>query len=307
MSNTFQPGGCSRTALDNLGDGINQNTNNQGNNLFDKLNTGANAAQLALLRIIDNKLGKQITGGISGKLVDGFKWLQLDRALSVLTFAATIQNHLMLSRDIGQTLLGAFSNVLSLIGLKDDAGNPFDLGSIINSSIESLVKGIVGAENYATISEAWAKANRIYQATTNVLNSFQNLSSTILSGMELIGSYTGKIGNALKKSGEVIDNAYGWMNPQPKFNRISQTLENLQQGASTIQQVTQAPLDVIQAVTGLQEANTEFVKALKEDDKSANKSPTTPEPDKLKADELKSKLASTISNILPDDLFNAAD
>ncbi len=67
--------------------------------------------------------------------------------------------------------------------------------------------------------------------------------------MELIGSYTGKIGNALKKSGEVLDTAYGWMNPQPKFNRISQTLENLQQGASTIQQVTQAPLDVINAVT----------------------------------------------------------
>lgn len=77
--------------------------------------------------------------------------------------------------------------------------------------------------------------------------------------MELIGSYTVKIGNALKKSGEVLENAYGWMNPQPKFNRVSQTLENLQQGASRIQQVTQVPIDVVQGVTGLQEANTEFI------------------------------------------------
>lgn len=263
---------------------------------------------LALLGVINTKLGPQIPGGgIAGKLINGFKWLQLDRALNVLTFAATVQNHLMLSREIGTTLLGAFSNVLSLIGLKDDSGQAFDLGTIINSSIENLVKGIVGAENYTTLTEIWAKANRIYQATTNVLNSFQNISNTILSGMELIGSYTGKIGNALKKGGEVLETAYGWMNPQPKFNRISQTLENLQQGASTIQQVTQAPLDVINAVTELQTANTELVKAIKEDNKPENKGIETPEPEKLKADELASKLASRISNILPDDIFNAND
>ncbi|GJD16361.1 hypothetical protein RIVM261_013170 [Rivularia sp. IAM M-261] len=276
------------TALDVVQTGLITNVNNTANT-------------------INTKLGEQLTGGIAGKLVNGFKWLQLDRALSVLTFAATVQNHLMLSREIGTTLLGAFSNVLSLIGLKDDSGQAFDLGSIINSSIENLIKGIVGAENYAALSETWAKANRIYQATTNVLNSFQSLTSTILTGMELIGSYTGKIGNALKKSGEVLETAYGWMNPQPKFNRVTQTLENLQQGASTIQQVTQAPLDVINAVTELQNANTELIKAIKEDDKPENKAAEIPEPDKLKADELASKIASRISNILPDDLFNAAD
>ncbi|WP_029638768.1 hypothetical protein [[Scytonema hofmanni] UTEX B 1581] len=164
---TLQPGGCGAKALNDLGNGVNQNTNNQSNNLFDKLNAGANAAQLALLKIIDNKLGKQIAGGISGKLVDGFKWLQLDRVLGVLTFAATVQNHLMLSNDIGQTLIGAFTNVLNFLGLKDDQGKIFDVTEIINSSVETFVKSIVGAENYATISVAWAKANRIYQATTD--------------------------------------------------------------------------------------------------------------------------------------------
>jgi hypothetical protein len=304
---TMQPGGCSRRALDDLGNSVNNNTNNRANNLLNAFNTGANAAQMALLTRIDVKLGAQIVGGISGKLVKGFEWLQLDRALNMLIFAATVQNHLMLSRDIGTTLLGAFSNVLTLIGIKDDSGQPLNIGNIINLTIENLVKGLVGAENYATLSENFAKANRIYQASTNVLNSFQNISSTILSGMELIGSYTGKIGNALKKGGAILDNAYGWMNPQPKFNRISQTLENLQQGASTIQQVTQAPLDVINAVTELQTANTELVKAIKEDNKPENKAPEIPEPDKLKADELAAKISSTISNILPDDLFNAAD
>ena len=155
---TLQPGGCSRKAFDDLGNGINENTNQASNNLFDKLNAGANAVQLGLLNVINTKLGDQIVGGISGKLVSGFKWLQLDRALSLLTFAATVQNHLMLSRDIGQTLLGAFSNVLSLIGLKDDSGQAYDIGAIINSNIESFVKAIVGKENYSSISEGWAKA-----------------------------------------------------------------------------------------------------------------------------------------------------
>jgi hypothetical protein len=304
---TFQPGGCSTKGLKDLGDSLNDAANTRGKGLLDAINTGANSVQLGILNTINAKMGEAIPGGLSGKLVSGFKWLQLDRALSVLTFAATIQNHLMLSRDVGQTLLGAFSNVLSLIGLKDDSGQPYDLGTIISSSLENLVKGIVGEENYSALSETWAKANRIYQASTNVLNSFQNISSTILTGIELVGSYTGKIGNALKKSGEVLDSAYGWMNPQPKFNRVSQFLENLQQGASTIQQVTQVPVDVVNAVTELQTANTELIKAIKEDGKPENKAQAIPEPDNLKAEELASKIASRISNILPDDLFNAAD
>jgi len=77
--------------------------------------------------------------------------------------------------------------------------------------------------------------------------------------LELVAGQTGKIGNALRKSGEVLETAYGWMNPQPKINRVTQTLENLNQGASTIQQITQVPLDTIEAITGLQTANTEFV------------------------------------------------
>lgn len=258
---------------------------------------------LSLLKVIDTKLGAQIPGGISAKLVSGFQWLRLDRALNLLTFAATIQNHVMLSNNIGETLFGAFDNVFKVFGLKDDNGEPFSF----TNSISATIKSIVGNENFTVISTSWAKANRIYQATTNILNSFQSLSNTILNGMELIGSYTGKIGNALKKAGEVMDNAYGWMNPQPKFNRVTQALENLNQGASTIQQVTQAPLDVVNAVTELQNANTEFIKALKEDEDPKNQSTKTPEPTKLKDDESKSRAISRKSNISAEDTFNGAD
>lgn len=228
---------------------------------------------------------------ISTKLGKLASWLKLDRALNILTFAATVHNAAMLSNDIAQTLVGALTNVLTLILPKDDSGNPFNINEAIGSTVENAVKGVIGTENYTNLANTWTKANRIYQASTNILNSFMNLSQTILQASELIAAYTGKIGNALKKAGVVLESAYGWMNPQPKFNRVSQTLENFQQTASTIQMVTQTPLDVINATTELTNASTEFTKAIKEDTPS-NKAPDQPEPDQLKAKEILSKSVS---------------
>ncbi len=303
---TTRPGGCLGNALNNQTNNINNNLGNQLSNGFDKLNNafsaGANAAQMVLLSKIDFKLGAQIAGGIGGKLTNMANWLQLDKVLNTLTFAATVHNAFLLSNDIGVTLGQSLSNVLQLIGIKDDSGNPVDVGAVINSSVANLVKGIVGAEQYTQLSESWAKANRIYQASTNILNSFQSLTSTVLSGLELVAGQTGKIGNALRASGEVLESAYQWMNPQPKINRVTNFLQGLQNGASTIQQVTQAPLDTINAITELQTANTDFVKAIKEDDKPENKGNELPEPDKLKADKATAKEASKGLELLDIDL-----
>ncbi len=303
---TTRPGGCLGNALNNQANNINNNIGNQLSNGFDKLNNafsaGANAAQMVLLQKIDLKLGAQIAGGIGGKLTNMANWLQLDKVLNTLTFAATVHNAFLLSNDIGVTLGQSLSNILQIIGIKDDSGNAIDVGAVINSSVANLVKGIVGAEQYTQLSEAWAKANRIYQASNNVLNTFQNLTSTVLNGLELVAGQTGKIGNALRASGEVLESAYQWMNPQPKINRVTNFLEKLQNGASTIQQVTQAPLDVISAVTELQTANTEFIKAIKEDDKPENKGVTVEEPAKLALDKSTAKEASKGLELLGIDL-----
>lgn len=299
---TTQPGGCSRRMIDDAVGNINNNTNNSNNNLLNKINLLLQGIDLSLLGVINNKLGDQLPGGIGGKLTRFTQWLQLDRALNVLTFAATVHNGFMLSNDIGQTLLGALGNILLLIGLKDDDGQAFDIGSIINSTIENFVKSIVGAENYQAITTAWAKANRIYQASVNALNAFQGLASSILTGLEMTAGKVAKIGNALRKSGEVLESAYGWMNPQPKFNRVTQFLEGLQNGASTIQMVTQAPLDVINATTELTNATTELTNAIKSDGTEANKGKESPEPEQLKATESAAKLASSALELVDLDL-----
>ena len=71
-----------------------------------------------------SRLGPQIKGGISGKLLKGFKWLGIDRALNVFNLWVNIHNAYMLSSNLGQTLFSTVDTVLQLFGihLKDDEG-----------------------------------------------------------------------------------------------------------------------------------------------------------------------------------------
>jgi hypothetical protein len=262
---------------------------------------------LGLLAVINAKLGPQLPGGIATKLVNGFKWLQLDRALNLLTFTATIHNALMLSNDIGQTLLGVLNNVLQVIGLKDDSGQPFDIGSIINSTVENFVKSIVGAENYAAISTAWQMANRIYQSTTNVLNQLMNVNAVITNALEIIGGYTGKIGNALRIWGIAGEKAYSWMNPQPNFdNKWITQLQKLQEGANTVAMVAQIPVDTVNAISELNNSTTELVKAIKQEPET--KDGIDPgEAAKVKAERETAKAASFTIPFDISDLFDAEE
>jgi hypothetical protein len=300
-------GGCIAGALNDQSNSLKQDFGQKLRDLEQGLNAGANAAQLTLLNTINTKLGAQVIGGLSGSLNKFYEWAHIGQVLNILTFAATVHNAAMLSNDVAQTLLASINNVLTLILPKDKDNNPINVGAIIGGSIQSAITGIIGAENYTALNETWAKANRIYQASTNVLNSFLSLSQVILQASELIAAYTGRIGNALKKGGVVLENAYGWMNPQPKFNRVTSILENLQNGANTIQMVTQAPLDIVNATTELTTASTEFVKAVKEDDKPANVATAQPEPDKLKTDENQALVISQPVAFDVSDLFDGED
>jgi hypothetical protein len=299
---TTKPGGC----MNNMANNIANNTNNKLQQGFGNLSNLLNGLGIGKLiqdvATINTKLGVQIAGGISGKLNGMAQWLQLDRVLNTLTFAATVHNGVQLTGQIGESLGQSISNVLQLIGIKDDNNQPINVSQVIGNTVQGIIQGIVGAENYATLSTNWAKANRIYQASSNVLNAFQGLASSILTGLEMTAGKVAKIGNALRQAGEVLDSAYTWMNPQPKFNRITQTLENLQNGASTIQMITQAPLDVINATTELTNATTELTNAIKQDENPANKGTEAPEPDKLKADKAAEKLASAGKEIVDTDL-----
>jgi hypothetical protein len=220
------------------------NINQKNDLLLEKL------IDLSMLEVINNKLGPQINGGLSGYLTDRFvklwKSRAVDRALNLMATAAAIHNAVMLSRNIGSTLIQTLGNALNIIGIKDGDEVAQNFSTVIGDGIENIIKGLIGAENYTTLSETWSKANRIYQSAINIYQLMTDSLFGITEGLEQIGKYTGKIGNALKKSGTVLENSYNWMTETFNFSsgknrKIDGVIQGLRQAsevASDLESIT---------------------------------------------------------------------
>jgi hypothetical protein len=225
--------------------GLLDNLLNRFNQLEGLLNGALNAGDLALssqilskVNTIDQKMGGQLEGGLAGKLTRLSQWLRLGQIMSVLNFAATLHNAYMLSNALTQTFFSMMSNVLAAAGIKDDEGNPYDVGSLVGQSIEAFAQTILGVETVDGIKAEWKKFNRIYQAAANIVFSLQSIGYSILEALEVVGSYVGKIGNAMKKFGVVTERAFGWMNPAPNFqNRFFTSIQNVTEFVEAIDSV----------------------------------------------------------------------
>lgn len=257
---------------------------------LDELNAALNAADLAGLQAlmaklnqIDNKLGAQVPGGLSGFL-QGFrekfdkfvKWTQIDRVLNLLTFIAAVHNAFMLSNQIGQTLTSAISQGLAVIGIKDEDGNELDINSIIGNAVENTIKSIVGEENYETMSAQWKRANRIYQSAANILFAFQSITYSILESLEIVGSYVAKIGNAAKKFGVFVENCYAWMNPNPDFtrNRFFRFLDTTQETVENIDEVAGEVLNIQETIVEIESQSEQLRQAVAGIDENGQPYPT---------------------------------
>jgi hypothetical protein len=276
---TLQPGGCSRRALDDLGNGINENTNQASNNLLDKITaglSGANAAASAAIKLvvdeINGKMGPLLPGGISGFLENFLKrfnkvakWLHLDRALNILIWWQTLHNASMLSTNVAQTLGSGINNVLGFLGIKDAEGDPLDIGAIVGKAYSDALKTALGETTYNNLNVTWNAANRIYQSVSNLASLVQSMQQTVLSALEYIGAAQGKVANALKAAGKVFENAYEWMNTQPNFdNPLFARLEKFQETASIIEQITQVPVDIKSNIDNLKQEKNNMKEALKD-------------------------------------------
>ncbi|WP_332863844.1 hypothetical protein [Pannus brasiliensis] len=229
------------------------------------LNAFLQAFDIGLLMRIDNKLGAQLPGGLSGFLTDVFTRLWnsriVDRALNIIGVAASIHNAVMLSRNVGTTLGAVISNVLGIFGVKDPEATTDKIGEIINGTIENLVKSIVGAENYESLTKTWASANRIYQAATNIYQMMTDSTYAIAEGLGKLGERTGKIGNALKASGILLENTLEWLDENSnihigknrKLNALINGLQGAQEVASDLEDITSNFREATENVTEIKE------------------------------------------------------
>lgn len=287
--------------------------------IADGLDKALQVLDIGLLTEINGKLGPKVEGGLSGqgkrifdlvgrvqatasaigeKLGKFAKWARLGQLVSVLTLITTLHNALMLSRSVGETLLSMLSNGLAVFGIKDDGGNPYELGELIGKSVENMMKETIGTANYTTLSTNFKKANRIYQAAANLGNSIQSMRFSVVSALETIGGWNARIGNALKRSGVVNESSYSWMNPTPNFdNKFTQALERVEDTVSQIDSVASEILSAQETVTQIGTQKTELLNSL---GLGTEKPQTENQPQKTAA--IAAKAASVSPNIEATDL-----
>ena len=228
-------------------------------------------AQQAQGRIIASSLGG--SGVILAKLElmqtfaeKAWKATRLDKLINLLTLVSVIHNAGMLSRDVGQTIGELASNMLATVGVKDENDSPLDINELVNTSVENFVKAVVGEEVYTNTSKAWLKANRIISAGTQIIYTVRSLHDTSQEVAEWTAENTGKIGNALKRWGVVGEKAFPWMAERVRaqdahrrrFERITEGLENLEDTASSLSQVTSNVREIGEELTEFQQQRQAF-------------------------------------------------
>ena len=264
---TLQPGGCMNKALNDNATNIASNNNINAANILDAVNTGANAAQLALLQTIDNKIGGQLPGGLSGTFGRLWQTLQVDRILNVLILITTFHNALMLSNNIAQTLFGAVDNISQAAGFKwkNEKGEEESFGEIVGDWTQSFFKTIFGTENYTNLVAAYKRANRIYQAGANIINATRSMVDSLRNITEYCAEGIGKVGNALKKAGTIASDAFNWMPENVDGRSIwIRRLENINEVAEGLEMVTGEVLGITQNINEIREQTDEFNRGIKD-------------------------------------------
>lgn len=203
--------------------------------------------------------------GLKEKLDKLSKRLKLPELLSALTFITVLHNAAMLSQNLLVTLGDTISTGLSVIGLKDEDGQPFDINQILGKQVNEFMESILGKEVWTNLTFRWKAANRAYQAAANVVSSVRSIGDSTRLMAEFAAENTGKIGNALKKSGVVLENSFGWMPEQvtPQFAWM-QRLQNLDEAASSLSSVVSEVSSVQEELLNIQEQQKEFTKAKEE-------------------------------------------
>jgi hypothetical protein len=197
-----------------------------------------------------------------------------------------------------QTLFGAFDNILKLFKheLKDDKGEDIDTSKWVGNAVDGFFKGIFGVESVDGFKKEWKKYNRIYQSIANAWYRTQSIMFSIMEVLEVLGTYSAQIGNALRKWGVVGEDAYRAMNPNPNFTKLKwfAALYAANEAIEAIEQVTSELVNVQEESEELAKDKERIHNAVKGLDESGNPITDTekPENEQAKKEIAESKIAS---------------
>jgi hypothetical protein len=231
------------------------------------------------------------------------KSLYLDKIYNGLTLLVTLHNAAMLSRNLAETIGFFIDSGLQALNLKKEDEEPLDLGAQLGKTIENFIKDIVGDDIYNSLSTNWKKASAIYSSAVNILDSLTSMLAGLAESMEIIGNYTGKIGNALKKGGVVLENAYDWMddNLRLKTGRFA-GIQKVVDGINNAEEVVNNLTEVTDSINESQE----LVNEIKKEWKDIKDKVTEGEGQKLTI-ETQNKVASQGAPVSKPDLITPED
>ncbi len=134
---------------------------------------------------------------------------------------------------------------------------------MVGGFVSTTIKTIVGEELYTGLSEGWKKTSAIYRSAMNMYELTLSSMAGIAEGLEIASQYTGKIGNALKKGGVIIENAYEWMdeNIRVKTGRlgsVQKVIDGIQTAEETVSNLTEITEQVKETQENIDQITEEF-------------------------------------------------
>ncbi|AFY62090.1 hypothetical protein Syn6312_3036 [Synechococcus sp. PCC 6312] len=194
--------------------------------------------------------------------------------INLLTLLVTLHNAAQLSSNVVSTLMAVVDLGLSVVGLtpKDDDGQPLSISTVIGEGTQDLLESLIGTETLESINQAWQQSNRAYQAAANVLSNLQSALLDISEGLEMTAQYNAELSNALKASGLVDNDLLNWQLPNPDFStKFFTRLNQAEDVLSGMQMVLTGVKTAQDTIKDLENAKTEFDKAIDEAQKLLNK------------------------------------
>lgn len=172
----------------------------------------------------------------------------------------------MLSNSITQTLFEGIGTILNVFGIEDADGNPLPVNEIVGEWTENFMKTLIGEETLDGIKEGWKRANRIYQAAANIVFTIQSMIYSLVEILEVVSNYTGRIGNALLRSGTILAGSFNCMNPQANYlnNGFFRKLYRVEEAVETVSMVAGEVLNIQESAERLYDQTEEFNEAFQE-------------------------------------------
>ena len=245
-------------------------SSNNGSNLTPaESNALLQLGDLALLQTINQKLGDKIpNGGISGGLKNLHKSLAFDRWLNLLNVALTLNNALILSSSVLDTVIQVADNVFNAIGFKFKSpdGSEIGFGSVVSGGVKSILSKIIPKEVSQASQNVFVKFNRVVQVGGNLLQNVRSMMDSTQDIAETTGENVAVIGNALRKTGVVRENSYSPMPEQFDHNsRIHRRLEQIADTVDIFEDITSDLQDIGDETREMKENYDEYQDLLKKE------------------------------------------